>query len=71
MKIKEIWQFIKTVIWPTAKPFICASREEAEELIVWARNHERIANAAENHMSLDRDNIPVFVIRCINAIDEE
>lgn len=71
MKIKEIWQFIKSVIWPAAKPFICASQEEAEELIVWARNHERIANAAENHMSLDRDNIPVFVLRCIDALESK
>lgn len=70
MKLKEIWQFIKGVIWPIAKPFICASKEEAEELIVWAQNHERIANKAEQYMSLDRDNLPMFVIRCIDAIED-
>lgn len=70
MKLKEIWQFIKSVIWPAAKPFICASKEEAAELVVWARNAERIANAAEKNINLDRDNVPVFVTRCVTALEE-
>ena len=72
MKLKEIWQFIKSVAWPFAKEkFICANLEEAKEMVVWARNHERIANAAENYMSLDRDNLPVLVIKCMNFVDDE
>ena len=77
MKLKEIWAiikatpaFLKNVFWPAAKPFICASKEEAAELVLYARNHERIANKAEEYMSLDRDNVPEFVMRCINALEE-
>ena len=69
MKIKEIWHFIKSVVWPAAKPFICASKEEAQELVLWARNHEKIARAAEAHMNLDRDILPEFVRRCADALE--
>lgn len=69
MKIKEIWQFIKSVVWPAAKPFICASKEEAQELVLWARNHEKIARAAEAHINLDRDILPEFVRRCADALE--
>ena len=71
MKLKEIWEFIKGVVWPAAKPFICASKEEAAELVLWARNHEKIANAAEKHMNLKRDYTPEFVLRCIEALENE
>ena len=71
MKLKEIWQFIKGVVWPAAKPFICASKEEAAELVLWARNHEKIANAAEKYMRMDRDYTPEFVLRCIEALENE
>jgi len=52
-----------------AKPFICASKEEAQELVLWARNHEKIARAAEAHINLDRDILPEFVRRCADALE--
>ena len=34
-KIREILAFLKNVVWPVAKPFICASKEEAIEARDW------------------------------------
>lgn len=67
MKIKEIWQFIKTVIWPTAKPFICASREEAQEVVdAWRRTQSQ-----KRDLGLSPDFVPEFVLRCIDALESE
>lgn len=67
MKLKEIWTFIKTVLWPAAKPFICASREEAEEVV----NAWRKSQRQKNDFGLSPDFIPVFVLRCIDALENE
>lgn len=72
MTLKGVWNFIKGVIWPVAKPFLCASREEAEELVIYARNAERVADRHEAHgHKLDRDLLPRFVLRCIEALEEK
>jgi len=67
MKLKKIWQFIKSVIWPAAKPFICASREEAEEVV----NAWRVRQASKNDLGLSHEFVPEFVLRCMNALEEE
>lgn len=72
MKIKELWQFIKTVIWPTAKPFICASREEAAELVDFYRTISRVQLRSNMNLREEEINpVPEFVLRCIEAIESE
>lgn len=72
MKLKEIWTLIKTVIWPAAKPFICASREEAAELVEFYRTISRAQLRSD--MNLREEEIkpvPEFVLRCIEALDPD
>lgn len=72
MKIKEIWQFIKTVIWPAAKPFICASREEAQEVVDFYRVFSRAQLRSDINLREEEVNpAPSFVLRCIDALENE
>lgn len=74
MKIKEIWTFIKTVLWPAAKPFICASREEAEELRDWARVMKGVSEKSMHQYELGsayKELYPAFILRCIDALENE
>jgi len=74
MKLKEIWAFIKGVVWPAAKPFICASKEEAAELTRWAKDMRSVSNRMANEYDPGGDHeeiYPEFVIRCIEALENE
>lgn len=67
LNLKLIWQFIKNVDRPAAKPFICASKDEAEDLVVrWRLNEVR--NEVNDVKS---GAIPSFVLRCIKELEKE
>lgn len=69
MKLKEIWTLIKTVIWPAAKPFICASREEAVELRDWI-DARRPMRSLKSDIEGVPELLPEFYIRVKEALDE-
>lgn len=64
--MKEIWKFLK-MIWPLAKPFICASKEEAQELREWAE--EPIDDTTRMYPYALKE-LPAFVKRCIEELDK-
>ena len=70
MKLKEIWTFIKTVLWPTAKPFICASKEEAIELKSWMEAY-RPMKSLESEVIADDKIMPEFYFRLKDALQNE
>lgn len=74
MNIKEkILSTVKLIVWPFLRDkFICASQEEVRELILYARNAERLADEYElNGHTYDRDEVPKFIIRCINEQEKQ
>jgi len=66
MGIKEIWDFIKKVVWPIAKPFICASEAEARELVDWFADESAGALPGMSSKPL-----PAFVTRAREALEKE
>lgn len=70
MNIKEIWQFIKTTIWPVAKPFICASQEEAIELRDWVEAHKPL-RSIESEIEGIPEALPEFYYRIKDALGNE
>lgn len=70
MKLKEIWTFIKTVLWPAAKPFICASREEAIELRDWVEAHKPL-RSLESEIEGLPEMLPEFYLRVKEALSSE
>ena len=70
MKIKEIWAFIKNVIWQAAKPFICASREEAVELKNWVEMNKPLRSLESDIEGLP-EMLPEFYYRIKEALENE
>jgi hypothetical protein len=70
MKIKEIWIFIKTVLWPAAKPFICMTHEEAVELKYWMEAY-RPMKSLKSEVIADDNIMPAFYRRLKEALENE